>query len=267
MLSPPFIAETMRQRIEEELAAIEHQYDIQILLAIESGSRAWGFPSVDSDYDVRFIYAHRIDTYLSIESPRDVIERPIDRVLDISGWDLRKALRLVVRSNPVVFEWLASPVQYKSVEGLVTRIRSLSDQTCFLPALAYHYDRMARHSFDEVRSHAEAISLKTYCYALRPCLARLWIRQFGTAPPMDLPTLLEKSVVADDLRKVIFELVELKAAGTEETVASRVPALDDFISGVLSEPAIRPTMPERLAALSDADALFRSIVRRGDAWR
>lgn len=267
MLSEPFIGETMRRRIEQELSAIEHEYDIRVLLAIESGSRAWGFPSIDSDYDVRFIYAHEMDTYLSIESPRDVIERPIDRVLDINGWDLRKALRLLVRSNPVVFEWLASPIQYKSIEALVTRIRSLSDKTCFLPALAYHYDRMARHSFDEVRSQAEAISLKTYCYALRPCLARLWIRRFETAPPMDLPTLLEKNVVADDIREIIFELVELKAAGTEKTVASRVAALDDFISGVLSETTIRPTMPERVAALTDADALFRSIVRHGDAWR
>jgi hypothetical protein len=105
--SDPLIAETMRRRIEDELDAIERNHDVRILLAIESGSRAWRFPSQDSDYDVRFIYVHRVDSYLSIEPLRDVIERPIDGALDISGWDLRKALRLLVRSNAVLFEWLA----------------------------------------------------------------------------------------------------------------------------------------------------------------
>jgi predicted nucleotidyltransferase len=92
-----FIEEAMRRRIGRELDEIELNYDVHILLAIESGSRAWGFPSPDSDYDVRFVYAYGMETYLSIEPPRDVIERPIDSALDINGWDLRKALRLLVR--------------------------------------------------------------------------------------------------------------------------------------------------------------------------
>ncbi len=99
MLSEPFIAETIRRRIEQELHAIKHEHDVRILLAIESGSRAWGFPSPDSDYDVRFIYVHGVEAYLSIESRREVIERPVNGVLDINGWDLRKALRLMVHSK------------------------------------------------------------------------------------------------------------------------------------------------------------------------
>ena len=204
----------------------------------------------------------RIETYLSIEPPRDVIECPIDSALDITGWDLRKALRLLVRSNAVVFEWLASPVRYREVEASTIRIRSLAQRTCFLPALAYHYDRMARHSFDDVSSHGDAIPLKAYCYALRPCLALLWIRRFGAAPPMDLPALLRESVVADNVRTAIFELVDRRAAGTEKTITSRISDLDAFISGVLSEPAIRSSLPDRAAVLTDANALFRSIVFR-----
>src|ERR1700691_1540404 len=130
-----FIEAAMRLRIEGELDALERSHDVRIVLAIESGSRAWRFPSRDSDYDVRFIYVHRPANYLSIEPPRDVIERPIDGDLDISGWDLRKALRLLVHSNAVLFEWLASPERYRDSEIASARIRSLAQEICFLPAL------------------------------------------------------------------------------------------------------------------------------------
>jgi len=102
--------------ILERLAAIEHTELVHILYACESGSRAWGFASPDSDYDVRFIYVRPRDWYLSIdlERRRDVIERPIEGVLDINGWDLRKALQLMRKSNPPLFEWLHSPLVYRA---------------------------------------------------------------------------------------------------------------------------------------------------------
>ncbi|MBS4161445.1 nucleotidyltransferase domain-containing protein, partial [Klebsiella pneumoniae] len=102
----------MNQRINEELANIENMNHVKILFAVESGSRAWGFPSQDSDYDVRFIYVHQKDWYLSIDEKRDVIERPIHESLDISGWELTKALRLFRKSNPPLLEWLSSEMVY-----------------------------------------------------------------------------------------------------------------------------------------------------------
>lgn len=102
----------MKDTIQKELAQIEQTQNVRILLAVESGSRAWGFASPDSDYDVRFIYVHPKDAYLRLQKHRDVIELPINDALDINGWDLTKTLRLLHKSNPTLFEWGASPIVY-----------------------------------------------------------------------------------------------------------------------------------------------------------
>ena len=103
----------MRKKIKEQLRRIEDAENIKILLAVESGSRAWGFASPDSDYDVRFVYIRSLEDYLRLDAIRDVIELPIDDVLDINGWDLQKTLRLLHKSNPTLFEWFSSPIVYK----------------------------------------------------------------------------------------------------------------------------------------------------------
>ena len=259
MSTDPFIAETMKRRIGAELDAIERSQDVRILLAIESGSRAWRFPSQDSDYDVRFVYARRMSEYLSIEPARDVIERPIDGTLDISGWDLRKALRLLVHSNAVVFEWLASPERYRETE-IAVHIRSLAHESCFLPALMYHYDRMARHAFEEIVASGESVPFKTYCYALRPSLALLWIRRHAQPPPMDLATLLSRDIVTRELQETILELVDRKAVATEQTRTLRIEILDAFIANVLTETASRFKLPDRTQVLSKANELFASFL-------
>lgn len=106
----------MREKIQEQLRRIEESENIKILLAVESGSRAWGFASPDSDYDVRFVYIRRPEDYLRLDVVRDVIELPIDDVLDINGWDLQKTLRLLHKSNPTLFEWFSSPIVYQKTE-------------------------------------------------------------------------------------------------------------------------------------------------------
>jgi len=261
MPSDPFITETMRRRIQEELEAVEHNHDVRILLAVESGSRAWRFPSQDSDYDVRFVYIHNMDTYLSIEPFREVIERPIDGALDINGWDLRKALRMVVHSNAVLFEWLCSPERYRETK-MAERLRSLAHESCFLPALIYHYDRMARHAFEEIVA-SDSISFKTYCYALRPALALLWIRGHRKPPPMDLPTLLSRDIVAHEVHETIMDLLERKAVTTEQSSTPRIETLDTFIANVLMEKANRFELSDRAPVLSKANALFASLLRGG----
>lgn len=102
----------MEQTIVRKLREIEKNERIHIILAVESGSRAWGFPSTDSDYDVRFIYIRQKEDYLRLEKTRDVIELPLDGILDINGWDLQKTLRLFHKSNPTLFEWFSSPIVY-----------------------------------------------------------------------------------------------------------------------------------------------------------
>jgi hypothetical protein len=240
----PFIGETMWRRIDHELSAIEQDHDVRILLAIESGSRAWRFPSQDSDYDVRFIYAHPPDAYLSIEPPRDVIDRPSDGELDINGWDIRKALQLLVRSNAVLLEWLTSPVRYRDEAGISARVLALAREKCHAPALAYHYARLARHSFDEIRSPRSGAALAaTTRRAAANGLANFARRRRRC-----------RRCAAR------HELVERKAAVAERGSAARIPLLDAFIAETLIEPVDRFSLPDRTSVLVQADELFASIV-------
>ncbi len=80
----------MRDHILACLKEIERTHGVAILYACESGSRAWGFPSADSDYDVRFIYLHPLEWYLSVVNKRDVIEIPPQEPLDVNSWNLKK---------------------------------------------------------------------------------------------------------------------------------------------------------------------------------
>jgi predicted nucleotidyltransferase len=255
-----FIDDDMRQRIDRELDRIERAHDVRILLAVESGSRAWRFPSMDSDYDVRFIYVHPQKAYVAIEQPRDVIETPLDGMLDLNGWDLRKALQLLVRSNAVLFEWLTSPVRYREVNTASARILTLARETGYLPALAYHYDRMARHSFGEIAASDDPVRFKTYCYALRPALALLWMRRHGEPAPMDVPTLLDGVSISQDVREAIDQLIERKARSDEHGTGPRMPILDNFLSQVLADPVERFVLPDRTTVLEQANALFASII-------
>lgn len=113
------------KEINEKLDEIEEKENVRILHAIESGSRAWGFASPDSDYDVRFIYARRREDYLRLDEPRDVIEWQLDDVLDINGWDLKKALKQFARGNATLFEWSGSPIVYRTTDEW-NRIREVS---------------------------------------------------------------------------------------------------------------------------------------------
>jgi predicted nucleotidyltransferase len=108
-------AGNVRERIENELAAIEQAEGVRGIYAVESGSRAWGFPSRDSDYDVRFLYVRPVDAYLSIVPVRDVIEYPISDALDLNGWDFPKALSLFRKSNPSILERLHSSIIYLQI--------------------------------------------------------------------------------------------------------------------------------------------------------
>src|SRR5688500_16659645 len=102
----------MTDEIKKELLRLEIQHDIKILYAVESGSRAWGFDSTDSDWDVRFFYIHKLDWYLKIDDRKDNQEEILPNNIDLVGWELKKALRLFRKSNPLMLEWLRSPIVY-----------------------------------------------------------------------------------------------------------------------------------------------------------
>ena len=171
------------QRVRHALAQVETERNVRVLFACESGSRAWGFASRDSDYDVRFLYVHRRDWYLSVEDRRDVIEQPIADDLDVSGWELRKALRLLRKSNPPLLEWLKSPVVYRHDPVFAAEFGALatefySPRRCFA-----HYLHMAFGNWRDYLRGRDEVSLKKYLYVFRPLLACRWIeRQLGQVP-------------------------------------------------------------------------------------
>lgn len=214
--------------IKNKLSAIEKEHNVQILYAVESGSRAWGFESVDSDYDVRFIYVHPKDYYLSVFNKRDVIEYPIVDDFDYSGWDLKKTLFLLSKSNPVLLEWLRSPIVYRKSDSHVTILKKVSDEYFSLNSSIHHYLHMAQGNFREYLKK-DKVRTKKYFYVLRPILACIWIEKFNESPPMEFERLLD--LVKNDtlIYEHIFNLLERKRSGMELGTEKRIDALNAFI--------------------------------------
>ncbi|GHU96879.1 hypothetical protein FACS189483_01140 [Spirochaetia bacterium] len=213
--------------ITAKLTSIEQEHAVKILYAVESGSRAWGFESADSDYDVRFIYVHEKNWYLNILPKRDVIEYPITDVFDYSGWDLRKALFLLNKSNPVLFEWLNSPIVYFKDDYFYATLEKLA-QDYFSPiSSVYHYLHMANGNFRQYLQ-GEKIKIKKYFYVLRPVLAALWIEKYHETPPMEFEKLLTQVTDTNVLDR-IQELLARKKSGVELGDESKIIAINDFL--------------------------------------
>lgn len=220
----------MFETIGNKLLQIEKEQNVYIFYACESGSRAWGFPSANSDYDVRFLYIRRKDWYLSIDVDvkRDVIECPITDDLDISGWDLRKALGLLRNSNPPLLEWLSSPIVYLQDDPLIEKFRNLVP-VCYSPtACIYHYLHMARGNYREYLK-GEEVSVKKYFYVLRPLLAIRWIEEFSDVVPMEFGIMVESLIDEPLLKSEILNLIERKRQGEELKREPRIAAISDYI--------------------------------------
>lgn len=218
----------MQRRIQETLIHIEAEHGIRILYACESGSRAWGFDSTDSDWDVRFIYCHPRDCYLSVDERRDVIELPVDDLLDVNGWDLRKSLRLMKKSNPVLLEWLSSPIVYREDAGAMAEYRALAKQFYQPAACLHHYLHMAKGNFREYLQ-GETVRLKKYFYVLRPVLACLWIERGLGVVPMVFDDLVAGVLKDEELKNSIIKLTELKRSGSEMDKGLRITVIHSFI--------------------------------------
>jgi predicted nucleotidyltransferase len=203
--------------IEARLAAVAREHAATILLAVESGSRAWGFPSPDSDYDCRFLYVRQPQAYLALTQPRDVIEFAPEAVLDVNGWDLGKALRLMLKGNAVVIEWLTSPIVYAGDAAFRDECLALARQAARPAAIARHYlhlgERQRRTHFADTR----LVPLKKLFYALRPAVALRWLRLHPGAAvaPMHFPTLVAESELPPDVTAIVDDLLARKAITRE----------------------------------------------------
>lgn len=222
----------MRKRILEELQKIEQIHNVKIIMAIESGSRAWGFASPDSDYDVRFIYVRKKEDYLKLEGMRDVIEWKLDEVLDINGWDIRKALQLLHKSNPTIFEWCASPIVYLSTTDFDVLKKVMPGYFSEKKAL-YHYWHMAQTNYREYLK-GEEVRIKKYFYVLRPLLAAQWILDKKVAPPMLFDELVDAEL-DEKLRPELNRLLKMKKTLPEMGMAPKVQVFNDYIERVMPE--------------------------------
>jgi predicted nucleotidyltransferase len=258
------IAPDMEARILAELEAIRQREGVRILFAIESGSRAWGFPSPDSDYDVRFVYAHRADWYLTIAPGRDVIELPMDGALDVNGWDIRKTLHLLLKPNPVALEWLSSPIRYFWDDAVCRRLTDFAAKVTPGHACLHHYLHLGGRQWHVYIEDKSLVNLKKYFYVVRPAMAVRWIRMHPeTAPPMNFQELLAGIDLAPALVAELEDLLKRKSLSKELGEAPRLKMIDDFITAEFAwaREAVKEPRAPRSDLEGEANALFRSIIR------
>jgi len=217
----------IKKEIERKLLEIEKKENVKVLYAVESGSRAWGFASPDSDYDVRFIYIRRKEDYLMLNEPRDIIEWQLDELLDINGWDLKKALKQFYKGNATLFEWSNSPIVYKTTQ-LWEQIYDQARHYFSVKAAAYHYYGTAKSTYCQFLQQ-ESIKYKKYFYALRPLLAGKYIQAYQSPPPVLFDELM-KLDMPTDLRNGIAELLKIKKRSIEKEEAAQIPVIQNFIT-------------------------------------
>ena len=221
----------MRQEIINKLNEIEKKEHVKIIYAVESGSRAWGFESIDSDYYARFIYVRDKNEYLCLDEKSDVIQLPIDDVFDISGWDIKKALKLLYKSNPSLLEWFASPIVYK--ETIETSyIREVIPLYFSQKKSYYHYHKMAKTLLKYINK--EQVPVKKYLYILRCILSSQYIVYNKKQPPIEIERLIECEL-HNELREDMNQLLMIKKNSNEKQYVDHISSLDEFIFNSLQE--------------------------------
>jgi len=256
------IAEHIRADILERIRAAETEHNVKVIYAIESGSRAWGFASPNSDYDVRFVYVRPKDWYLTIdvEDKRDVIEYPIVDDIDINGWDLRKALKLLRRSNPAIIEWLQSPIVYIDDNQFAPAAREILHSIYSVPKGIYHYRSMAKTNYRTYLKE-DLVPIKKYFYVLRPLLAIRWLEQYQQPAPIEFHRLRELIANNTSLNSEIEKLLQRKKISQEKEIAPAIKALNDFIEtelGALEKLSLEDSANDR--DMEQLNVLFKRLL-------
>lgn len=254
------IPSTMKESIFQLLRNIEADHGVEILYACESGSRAWGFASPDSDYDIRFIYRQPLLKSLSVESGQDTIEIPIENDLDPGGWELRKALGLLRKNNGALIEWLHSPVCYFANKSFLQDVRQLVVENLHQRDLANHYRGLANQIYRSKVEDKEP-SAKAYLYALRALLAARFVLDRNDPPPVAFAELVPTA--PEDVQVAICELVAWKSSATENASPGNLPVLDCFLAGSI------PALSERIAAVQQSNtpaAPYNAALRKWSAF-
>lgn len=252
---------TTTQKIQGYLKDLEKDYNIRILLACETGSRAWGFPSPDSDYDVRVIYVHEQDWYLSVQDQKDSIERMLDdNEIDISAWEWKKSLRLLQKSNAALLERLQSPIIYQAAPDFINKTMELAATYYARKSSLYHYLGLCKKSASSL-SNKQPYKLKKFFYALRAAAVCRWIMEEDSIPPMEFGKVYTQIGLPNTMLQRIKELIALKATVGEAYLHEGESDLLAFIqeSIALAEAAVNE-LPTGTADLDALNTLFRSYI-------
>jgi uncharacterized protein len=251
----------IKSKIISKLSKIEKNENIKILYACESGSRAWGFSSPDSDYDIRFIYINNLEWYLSIKKMKDTIDLPIDEnELDISGWDLKKTFTLISKSNAVIWEWLQSPIIYIEEKDFKKDLLKTANKYYSLKSSCFHYLAIARNTIQKIIVD-DKIIIKKYFYILRPLLSANWIINNKTIPPMNLFELIKGLEISDNINYEIDQLLKIKESSNEKDKIKRIKIIDDFIFEHLEKYiSLSDNLSTANEKLDNIDNYFRKLV-------
>jgi predicted nucleotidyltransferase len=250
----------MKSRIVNELIEIERNYEVKVIYACESGSRAWGFASENSDYDVRFIYMHPKDWYLTIaDYKRDVIEIPFDGELDINGWDIRKSLKLLKKSNSPLLEWFSSPIRYRNVRPVMNALFELSTDAFLPESSCHHYLSMAQNIIANLND-GEEIKIKSYLYSLRTILCCKWIIRRMNQPPIKIQGLLNEFLPSGELRERVDNLIYEKSRGAESATTKRSLKFEAYLKKQLNFLKSKiPKNPQKIP-IEKFDSVFQKIL-------
>lgn len=249
----------MRATIDNKLNDIEKEHRIKILYSCESGSRAWGFPSPDSDYDVRFIYIRPLEYYLSVHTKKTHLSFPITDELDIYGWDLVKVLQLINKSNTTPFEWLQSPILYREDKVFRDELWMLC-QNYFCPrSNTHHYLGLAKGAMETMQR--DEIKIKKLFYVLRPLLAALWCVERSTIAPMSIFPLMD--LLPKYLQEKVLSLIDLKSTAAEGYLTKIDPEIKSWIDETFDYCLQASSAMERkIFDLESVDTYFRKMILR-----
>lgn len=255
------IAPAVRSDIESRLARVASEDGVRLLMAVESGSQAWGFPSPDSDYDVRFLYIRPRRDYLALKPVRDVIERPIVDEIDLNGWDMRKALGLLLKHNAVLSEWIESPIRYMVDDPAVEQLADLASRYFNPRGYAQHYASLGRGTVSRWLGEDGTIAVKRYFYALRPALSVRALRLDPTRrPPMAMQPLMQAAQLDQVLVDQVDELIARKAVTREAGNTIRLPDIERLIHDELDRAGDVPERIDQDRFAEEAEALFLELV-------
>lgn len=250
----------MQERIVERLGEIGKEHGVRVLFAVESGSRAWGFASPNSDWDVRFVYCRDTNHYLSIdvEHKRDVIE--VAGELDLVGWDIRKALKLYVKSNPSIMEWISSTFFYTG-QNSYTLVKLVELRHQFYSPLSsyWHYMSMARGHWNSYLKGRSEVSIKKYLYVMRGILSARWVGTYLSQPPLNFSLLLQ---MVDDpaVLNSLGQILMKKTSSNESLVGDKISILDRFIEREFKAEEFKPTVEKPDGNIDTINSLFRTII-------